>query len=59
MGLCTKIWEEPPFVFFSPFGLKTLGYDAETYEMLGRNLWVMMKETMSCGGENYDLGFLT
>lgn len=24
--------------FFSPFGLKTLGYDAETYEMLGRNL---------------------
>ena len=45
--------------FLALFGLKTLGYDAETYEMLGRNLWVMMKETMSCGRENYDLFFLT
>ena len=43
--------------FLALLGLKTLGYDAETYEMLGRNLWVMMKETMSCGGENYDLFF--
>ena len=24
--------------FLALFGLKTLGYDAETYEMLGRNL---------------------
>ena len=45
--------------FLALLDLKTLGYDAETYEMLGRNLWVMMKETMSCGGENYDLVLLT
>ena len=45
--------------FLALFCLENMGYDAETYEMQGRNLWVMMKETMSCGGENYDLVFLT
>ena len=45
--------------FLALFCLKTMDFGAETYEMLGRNLWVMMKETLSCGGENYDLFFLT
>lgn len=46
-------------VFLALFCLKTKDYDVETYELQGRDLRVMMKETMSCGGENYDLFFLT
>ena len=46
-------------IFLAHFCLKTMGNDAEIYELQGRNLWATGKKSMSCRKENYDLDSLT